>query len=117
MGPGRDYSAVLAGRSIPAWVNVVFYEYQNVRAIRTTKWKYVQRFRQEPNELYSLVDDPEEKTNLIDQPEPAEVQRELCHRLHAFFDRYADPQYDLWRGGRSKSRAPPGRVARPASFM
>ena len=110
-GPGRDYSAVLAGRSAPAWDDAVFYEYQNVRAIRTTEWKYVERFRQEPNELYHLVDDPEEKTNLIDQPKPAEVQKELRRRLHAFFQRYCDPQYDLWRGGKSKSRLCPTRPA------
>ncbi len=111
-GPGRDYSAVLAGRSIPTWQDVVFYEYQNVRSVRTTEWKYVERFRQEPNELYHLVDDPEEKTNLIDQPKTAEVQKDLRDRLHAFFERYADPQYDLWRGGKSKSRLCPTRPAK-----
>ena len=34
------------------------------------------------------------------------------HRLDALFDRYADPQYDLWRGGKSKSRLCPTRPAK-----
>ena len=27
-------------------------------------------------------------------------------RLEAFFDRYADPKYDLWRRGGAKTRVP-----------
>jgi len=108
-GPGRDFSAVLLERPAPGWDDAVFYEYQNVRAIRTAKWKYIERFRQEPNELYHLADDPQEETNLIDRPRHAQVQEELRDRLHAFFDRYADPQYDLWHGGKSKSRLCPTR--------
>lgn len=100
--PGRDYSAALRGESVADWDNVVFYEYLNVRAIRTAEWKYVQRFRQEPNELYDLKSDPEERTNLIDQAGRAEVQKELRQRLGTFFDRYADPKYDLWHGGKGK---------------
>ena len=29
--------------------------------------------------------------------------RELKAKLDAFYDRYADPQWDLWRGGKSKT--------------
>jgi arylsulfatase A-like enzyme len=106
-GPGRDFSAVLEGGAPPEWDGAVFYEYQNVRAVRTSKWKYIERFQQEPNELYHLADDPKETRNLIDQPAHVEIQTELRDRLHAFFARYADPKYDLWRGGKSKSRLVP----------
>jgi hypothetical protein len=29
---------------------------------------------------------------------------DLAGRLDAFFQQYADPQYDVWRGGRSKAK-------------
>src|SRR5262249_20382011 len=38
--PGRDFSSVLAGQTI-AWENVMFYEMETTRAIRTKRWKYV----------------------------------------------------------------------------
>ena len=100
--PGRDYSAVLRGRMIP-WDNVVFYEYENSRMVRTDRWKLTRRFPSGPDELYDLANDPGEKNNLIDKPEQADVQRQLQQRLDAFFKRYADPKYDLWHGGISKA--------------
>ncbi|MFH1264400.1 MAG: sulfatase-like hydrolase/transferase [Planctomycetota bacterium] len=105
--PGRDYSAVLRGENPGPWDDVVFFEYVNLRSIRTREWKYIERFQQKPNELYHLADDPGERENLVDRPAHAGIQAELRRRLHAFFDRYRDPQYDLWRGGRSKSRLTP----------
>jgi hypothetical protein len=54
--------------------------------------------------LYDLKQDPRERNNLAGNPQYAAQQRELAGRLTAFFDRYADPKYDLWRGGRSKAR-------------
>ena len=38
--PGRDFSAILDGRTV-AWDNVVFYEMETCRAIRENEWKYV----------------------------------------------------------------------------
>jgi hypothetical protein len=29
---------------------------------------------------------------------------ELAQKLDAFFTTYADPQYDIWKGGRSKAK-------------
>jgi arylsulfatase A-like enzyme len=101
--PGRSFASVLAGRPIEAWDNTVFYEFENVRAIRTDRWKYIERFRQAPNELYNLARDPEELENLIDRPELQEVQNGLKRQLHEYFDRVADPRWDLWKGGTSKT--------------
>ena len=35
--------------------------------------------------------------------ETTETQRELAQRMHAYFDRVADPRWDLWKGGTSKT--------------
>ena len=101
--PGRDYSAILKGRRLE-WDNVVFYEFENVRAIRTAEWKYVERYPDGPHELYNLKTDTGERFNLYGQPKQADIQKELRARLYQFFNCYADPKYDLWRGGRSKTR-------------
>lgn len=100
--PGRDFSPVLAGKSIP-WKNEVFYEIENTRAIRTEEWKYVARYPDGPFELYDMKADPNEHFNLFGQPLQVEVQQQLAVRLNDFFIRHADPQYDLWQGGRSKA--------------
>ena len=100
--PGRDFSAVLRGQAIP-WDNVTFYEMESTRAIRTDRWKYVARHPDGPYELYDMQTDPRERFNLYGQPTVAEKQRELADQLDAFFARHADPQYDVWKGGRSKA--------------
>jgi arylsulfatase A-like enzyme len=100
---GRSFAPVLRGEAVEQPNDAVYYEFENVRAIRTDRWKYIERFRQEPNELYDLASDPGELDNLIDQPEHAEIQADLAVRLHAYFDHVADPQWDLWNGGGSKS--------------
>jgi len=100
--PGRDYLAALRGQPIK-WDNVIFYEFENSRMIRTPDWKYTRRFPSGPDELYDLRNDAGEGENLIDQPEHAGIQKQLARQLDAFFSRYADPKYDLWQGGGSKT--------------
>ena len=102
--PGRDYSPALRGKDLDMeWENVVFYEFENVRAIRTAKWKYVERHPDGPHELYDLINDPGERFNLYGQPKQTDIQKELRTKLYQFFSRYADPKYDLWHGGKSKT--------------
>lgn len=100
--PGRDFSAVLRGETIP-WDNTIFYEMESCRAIRTDDWKYVARHPSGPNELYDMKADPRERVNLFGQPGTEAKRDELAKRLDAFFRQYADPQYDVWNGGRSKA--------------
>lgn len=102
--PGRDFSAVLRGENV-AWDNVMYYEMEHTRAIREERWKYVARSDDSygPGELYDMLHDPNERVNLFGQPKLAGVQREMASRLNAFFNEYADPKYDLWRGGTSKA--------------
>jgi arylsulfatase A-like enzyme len=99
--PGRDFAAALR-RKRTTWENVVFYEFENTRVVRTPDWKYISRHPDGPNELYHLQNDPGEKANLVDDAGHARTRRQLRGRLDRFFDRYADPKYDLWQGGRSK---------------
>ncbi len=103
--PGRSYASVLDGdASDSKWDNTVFYEFETVRAVRTDRWKYVERMKGGPRELYDLSEDPGELKNLIDQPAVESVQNDLRERLHRFFDRYADPKYDLAKGGTTKAQ-------------
>ncbi len=101
--PGRDYSPTLRGR-LQDWDNTVFWEYENARAIRTADWKYIERYPDGPHELYNLQTDFSERINLYGRAEHAALRGDLYQRLHKFFNEYADPKYDLWRGGRSKAR-------------
>jgi arylsulfatase A-like enzyme len=116
VSPGRDFSPILHGKATD-WENVVYYEMEFVRAIRTDRWKYVHR-PEGPCELYDLKSDPYEKFNLYGQAQSLAIQRDLRSRLQAFFDRAAERKYDLYRGGMSKatlltSRKPPPTVSSP----
>lgn len=101
--PGRDFSAVLRGQPT-AGEDEVFYEMETARAVRTDRWKYVARFPAGPYELYDMQADPQERFNLYGQPGLEATRDGLARRLDTFFATYADPQYDLWKGGRSKAR-------------
>ena len=81
----------------------MFYEMETCRAIRTDRWKYVARHPNGPNELYDMQADPQERFNLYGQPGTEATRADLEQRLTAFFEQYADPQYDIWQGGRSKA--------------
>ncbi|HEX4129235.1 MAG TPA: sulfatase-like hydrolase/transferase [Pirellulales bacterium] len=100
--PGRDYAPVLRGEKID-WDPVVFYEMETTRAVRTDDWKYVDRLKG-PGELYDLRSDPHEKFNRFGQAGDRAVQANLAERLAHFFDTHADPQYDLYHGGGSKTK-------------
>lgn len=101
--PGRDFSPVLRGQSGLAWDNAVFYEMETCRAIREERWKYVSRFPSGPYELYDMAADPQERFNLFGQPDMQEISQKLARRLDRFFDAYADPKYDVLKGGGSKA--------------
>ena len=101
--PGRDYSTVLRGEPVKEWDDVIFYEFENTRSIRTKEWKYTRRVPDGPNELYHLAVDPGERINLVLDPVHEPQRQRLGARLDAFFDEYADPKYDLWKNGGSKT--------------
>ena len=55
------------------------------------------------DQLFDLRKDPQEKTNLIDDPTCKSVVGNLRHRLSEHFENYSVPKYDLWTGGSAKS--------------
>ena len=85
-------------------MKAIFYEMESTRAIRTERWKYVTRFPNGPYELYDSQLDPQERFNQYGQPGTEAIQMDLAQRLEHFFEEYADPQYDIWKGGRSKAK-------------
>ncbi len=106
--PGNDYSRSLAVDAQPIPENrlrdAVFYEFENLRCIRTDTHKYVHRHPNGPHELYDLADDPDEFVNLVEDPGHHDLRDDLRRRLFAFYDVYAEPQYDMWKGGTSQVR-------------
>jgi len=84
--------------------DAVFYEFENLRCVRTLDWKYVHRHPNGPHELYDLTADPDEFQNLVDDPQHATRRGELKRRLDDFYGEFALPRYDLWRGGESQTR-------------
>ena len=66
--PGRSFQPALLGETDDAQEEVVIFdEYGPVRMIRTQEWKYVHRYPYGPHELYDLVNDPDERKNLVDE--------------------------------------------------
>jgi len=72
--------------------------------VRGERWKYVHRHPGGPHELYDMQSDPQERFNSFGQPGTEAVTKEMSGKLNSFFQTYADPQYDLWNGGRSKAK-------------
>ena len=101
--PGRDFAALLHGQAVDTWNDEVFYDFENTRAIRTANWKYIHRHPNGPHELYDLSGDRQEQNNLVQNERHAARRVELKQRLDGFYDRYANPKYDLWRDGGSQT--------------
>jgi len=87
----------------------IFMEQEETRAIRTSQWLFMKRIQNTQydfkHELYDLVSDPDERNNLAQDPEFADVIAELSARLDEFFTKYANPRWDLWKGGVVKSNS------------
>jgi len=82
-GPGTDRESV-----------VVYDEYGPTRMIRTQDWKYVHRHPYGPHELYDLLNDADERQNLIDEPAQRLRIKEMRQRLADWFAQYVDPAMD-----------------------
>ena len=106
--PSQSFAPLLQGKRLDRAMDAVFIEQEEVRAIRTQDWLYMERFQGSAtyplaDELYDLARDPGETTDVIDEPEYAEIAASLRERIDRYFEHYRDPRYDLWQGGSLKS--------------
>jgi len=93
--PGRSFLPLLRGEKMEERESVVvFDEYGPVRMVRTREWKYVHRHAHGPHELYDLVNDPDERNNLADEPGQADRIAELKAMMDEWFARYVIPARD-----------------------
>jgi arylsulfatase A-like enzyme len=87
----------------------IFMEQEETRAIRTSRWLFMKRIENTDydfkHELYDLACDPDERKNLVQDSEYADVVASLSARLDRFFSDYANPRWDLWQGGSVKSNS------------
>ena len=105
--PGHDYSQILTEQATAKVdeQNAIFYEFENLRCIRTETVKYVHRHPNGPHELYDLTADPDEFNNLVrDDRWQSTPRADLKSQLDDFYGQYAEPKYDMWNGGTSQVR-------------
>ena len=100
--PGKSYASTLCGQT-QEWDNTIFHEFEEVRMIRNDQWKYTWRFPNGPDELYDMIADPGERHNMVGDSVHEDTVQNLRKQIDAFFSQYADPEYDLWKGGHSKA--------------
>jgi arylsulfatase A-like enzyme len=100
--PGRSFSAQLKGDS-GEWENIVFYEQEETRGVRTERFAYWERLKGTGDaELYNLEADPSQYSNVVSDEQYAQKISQLKELMTTFFDQYNDPKYDLWKGGIAK---------------
>lgn len=93
--PGRSFLPILTGPDDTQDRDVVvFDEYGPVRMLRDSRWKFIWRVGDWPNELYDMTEDPDELNDLIHSPEHADIAAELEQRMVAWFEQYVDPARD-----------------------
>jgi arylsulfatase A-like enzyme len=93
---GRSYAPLLRGERYRDREEI-FFEYGYVRAVRSKRWKYVERVDGFPSELFDLQTDPGEAKDLFGTPEGNAVAKGMSARLRAFFDGAGAPPPEQWR--------------------
>ena len=111
--PGKSFAPLLRGEALAEERPVVIFdEYGPVRMIRTKQWKYVARIPGGPDELYDLVNDPDEKNNLIFDPTAAPIRQQLRGELIGWFHQWVDPRID----GARELNTGYGQLCRPGIY-
>jgi len=106
--PARSMRPLIENENI-VWEDTCFMEQEETRAIRTSQWLFMMRIQNTEyafkHELYDLVADPDERVDLAQEPEYADVVSKLSARLNEYFSVYANSHWDLWKGGTVKSNS------------
>ena len=93
--PGTSFVSALQDEQASGHDTIVVYdEYGYCRMIRTSEWKYVHRYPDGPNELWNLVDDPDERDNRIDDPALTELIADLRQQMESWFKHYVVDDQD-----------------------
>jgi choline-sulfatase len=95
---GRSYAPFLRGaQPPPRWRDRLYFEYSNVRAVRTGNLKYVERTQEWPSELFDLETDPGETRSVLNE-RPYSAQRQALRAdLARFFRTAGAPPLAEWR--------------------
>lgn len=93
--PGKSFFPVLKGEKYDSHDMVIVHsEYGPARMIRSKEWKYVHRYPYGENELYNMVEDPNELNNLVGKNEYADVISDLKYKMELWFHQYTDRETD-----------------------
>lgn len=93
-GPGRSFVDLIRGHETSEEHVIVYDEYGSTRMLRNLEWKYVSRRGAEPDELYNLFEDPDERENLVRHPRQADTVRHLASEMDSWFEQYTDAARD-----------------------
>ncbi|WP_062105858.1 sulfatase-like hydrolase/transferase [Bacillus niameyensis] len=105
--PGKSFLPILKDEEHDSHDMVVVHsEYGPARMIRTKEWKYIHRYPYGENELYDMVNDPNERNNLVGQKEFAVIISDLKYKMELWFDKHSDRETD----GRLESNRGIGQV-------
>ncbi len=93
--PGQTFLPALKGEMVAGRESVVvFDEYGTTRMIRTVDWKYVHRYPDGPHELFDLIKDPDERTNLVSENEQAKRIKDMRNQMESWFSEFSIPEKD-----------------------
>ena len=93
--PGQSLLPVLKNERADGRDSVVIFdEYGYCRMIRTAEWKYIHRYPDGPHELYEVVNDPDDRNDLIADPAQVGRVKELRDKMETWFSQYVIPDID-----------------------
>ncbi len=93
---GQSYAPILRGGT-PHWRDRLFFEYAEVRSIRTRTMKLVMRADPWPSEMYDLEADPGEAKNVFNDAKYASVRASLTKELEGYFHAHGAPPLNEWK--------------------
>lgn len=93
--PGKSfYTNLITGEEKESENIIIYDEYGPVRMIRNKEWKYIHRYPFGPHEFYSLLEDNEEKINLINNKQYEDIILKMRINLEEWFLKYVDSKID-----------------------